>query len=146
MPFYIYNQRVTTLVTQLRRRYGNDRVQNTDLTPLARNDKPERIDTVTISGKEYTALYFGTEDTTSFSSVYTHRSFWRIENAYEDFKNNRRTRDILPFDNYPLRVIMDTGQVYLVAYTEPNGNIVVKLYSSDGEMWNGIPVTSEFVV
>lgn len=129
---------VPSMAGQLYQRYG-DALQTVDLTKF-----PQRVDVLTVSGKAYQAPYFGAHDISHFSDQYTSRAFWRLEGAYEDFKDCPKTGDVLPFNNYPADV--EAGQVFVIDYTRPDGTVVRMYYRSDGNTWNGLPATEEFIL
>ena len=104
---------------------------------------PKRVDKIAVNGKEYEASYFGEVDISSWSK-HEKREFWRLENAYDDFKHRRTTEDVLPYNNYVMD--METGQVFVIDYTAKDGSVERKYYRSDGVVWEGMPSTSEFVL
>jgi len=75
---------------------------------------------------------------------YVFREFWRLENSYEDFKDNNKTGDVLPYDNYPMMI--EEGQVFVIDYTKTDGPVSRMYYRSDGYVWNGLESTEEFVI
>ncbi len=81
---------VPCMANQLYQKYG-DALHTEDLTSMAL-----RTDTIQIGEKEYTALYFGEEDLSTVFPDYQCREFWRLENAYDDFKDNAKTGNVLP--------------------------------------------------
>ena len=129
---------VPTMAGQLHERYG-DSIQTVDLTQV-----PRRVDTLTVNGKEYQAPYFGEQDISDFSDTYVSRAFWRLEGAYEDFRECPKTGDVLPYNNYPADV--EAEQVYVIDYTRADGGVVRTYYRSDGMEWNNMPVTEEFIL
>lgn len=138
-----YNDgKVPCMANQLRKRYG-DTVHSEDLSWIAKDIEPERTDIITVNNKEYEASYFGRQDLTGFKD-YAFREFWRLENAYEDFKEMKKTGDVLPYNNYPM--LIETGQVFVIDYTKKDGTVIRKYYRSDGYIWNGLPSTEEFVI
>lgn len=140
-----FNGSAPSMANQLKSCYG-DAVQSVDLTWLALKTEPDRIDTLLIGRREYEAAYFGKEDLSGdFSSVslYTHREFWRLEGAYDDFKNHLTSGSILPYDNFPMPV--EAGQVFVVDLTTPDGSAFRMYYRSDADvLWNGKPVVVGF--
>lgn len=128
-----------SMANQLKERYG-DAVHSLDLTLRI---EPVRIDEITINGKEYTASYFGKQDLTGLRD-FSHREFWRIENAYEEFKDKPKTGDVLPYNNYPMTV--EIGQVFRMVVTKKDGSVMEIYHRSDGHIWNGFPSTEEFVI
>lgn len=132
---------VPCMANQLYKKYGNA-LHTEDLTPLALNNEASRTDTIKIGEKEYTALYFGKVDLSSVFPDYQCREFWRLENAYDDFKDNSKTGNVLPYNNYPMEI--ETGQTFVIDYTKADGSIVREYHRSDGNTWQGSPVTEEF--
>ncbi|MCL2191989.1 MAG: hypothetical protein FWB78_01160 [Treponema sp.] len=132
---------VPTLAQRLRERYG-DSVHTTDLAWLTLPTDPIRVDTISINGVDYEASYFGT-DSAAFGDIVS-SSFWRLENAYDDFSDKPTNGDMLPLDNYPMRVEMH--QVFVVDVTFTDGTVLRLFYRSDGEYWYGRPITTGFSV
>lgn len=131
---------VPCMANQLKKVYG-DSLHSEDLTGLAKDIKATRVDTIAVNGKNYEASYFGKEDLTGHED-YACREFWRLENAYSDFKDQPKTGDVLPYDNYPM--LIETGQVFVIDYKKTDGSIKRKYYRSDGYVWNDLPSTEEF--
>lgn len=131
---------VPSMANQLKQHYG-DAVYSEDLTWLAKEIEPIRADIIIVNEKEYQALYFGKQDLTGFRD-YAYREFWRLEDAYEDFKDRPKTGSVLPYDNYLM--LIETGQVFVIDYTETDGSIVRTYHRSDGYLWGGAPATEEF--
>lgn len=130
-------QTVPFMANQLHARYG-DILHTTDLADLK---EPYYTETVRIGEKEYTASFFGKRDLSDRFPEYRTREFWRLEDAYGDFKSCPRTGDILPYDNYPMDI--EEGQVFLIVYTKTDGSVERRFYRSDGAEWMGMPVTEE---
>ena len=134
---------VPCMANQLHKIYG-DALYTEDLTSLALNKEACGTDVIQIGGKEYTALYFGKEDLTTLLPDYQCREFWRLEDAYNDFKGNPVTGNVLPYHNYPMKV--ETGQIFVIDYTKADGSVVREYHRSDGNTWNGYPVTEEILM
>lgn len=132
---------VPSMAKQLKKHYG-DSIHSEDLTMLVRDIEPLRIDKISVNDKEYDASYFG-KDLTSFRDI-VYREYWRLENAYEDFKDRDKTGDVLPYDNYPM--LIEIGQIFAVDIGKTDGSIKRSYYRSDGYIWNGVPSTEEFEV
>jgi len=140
-----------TMAERLRVRYG-DSVHTEDLTWLALeglpwfgleiNPMPISVDIITVNGLDYEASYFGT-DLTEFRGVVS-RSFWRLENAFNDFRNKPTNGDMLPFENYPMMI--EINQIFIVDMTFTNGSVLRLFYRSDGHYWLGRPITIGFNV
>jgi hypothetical protein len=132
-----------TMAENLRERYG-DAVHSVYLHFLLKAIDPIRVDMITVGGKEYEASYFGKQDLSVWFDSLLHREFWRLEDAYEDFKNSPKTGDVLPYDNYPM--FIETGQVFVIEYTMTDGSAYREYLRSDGNEWQGIPTTEGFTV
>lgn len=133
---------VPSMANQLKAQYG-DAVHSENLAWIAKDIEPSRTDKITVNGKEYVAQYFDKYDI-SWSEIYTHREFWHLEDAYHDFKDNRKSGDMLPYDNYPM--LIEKGEVFVIDYTKTDGSVERKYYRSDGNEWEGMPSTEEFIV
>ncbi len=98
-----YNtQSVPCMANQLKEAY-NDNIYSEDLSESVNDKEPIREDTISVNAKDYKASYFGKQDLTGFKD-YACREFWRLENAYDDFKDKSKTGDVLPYDNYPMHI------------------------------------------
>jgi len=135
---------VPTMAQRLRKRYGRRSVHTEDLTSVALLIDPIRTDIVSINGVNYEASYFGT-DLTAFRDIVS-RSFWRIEDAYDDFRRKPMTHDrnILPYDNYPMMV--RPRQVFIVDAAYTDGSTRRAFYRSDRGFWRLMSWTVEFIV
>jgi len=133
---------VPNMASQLKERYG-DNIYSEDLSWLAKDIESSRTDILTVNQKNYEASYFGKQDLTGFKD-YAYREFWRLENAYEDFKDNEKTGDVLPYDEYPM--LIEEGQVFVIDYTKTDGSVNRLYYRSDGYVWNGLQSTEEFAI
>lgn len=131
---------VPCMANQLKERYG-DAIYSEDLAWLAKEIEPFRVDTITVNEKKYEASYFGKQDLTGFKD-YSYREFWRLENAYEYFKDNKKKGNVLPYDNYPM--LIETGQVFVIDHTKTDDSVERGYYRSDGYIWDGMPSTEEF--
>lgn len=134
---------VPCMANQLKERY-KDKIHSEDLSDLAKNIEPYRVDKINVNGKEYKACYYGQNDLTLFTKDYLYREYWCLENAYDDFIDMRKTGDVLPYDNYPM--LIETGQVFVIDYMKKDGSVIRKYYRSDGHVWQGRPSTEEFTI
>ncbi len=124
---------------QLSEIYGG-RLHTKDLSKLT---EPLATETVTVNGKHYTASYFGEEDISKISGYKT-RKFWRLENAYQDFKDLPTTGEVMTYSNYPVTV--ETGQVFMVELLNRAGTTETRYYRADGDSLEGRPVTTQVKV
>ncbi len=134
-----YTNTVPSMANQLRKYYG-DVIDSEDLSLLMKETIPHRSDVFVVLGKEYEASYFGIQNL-NFKG-YAFREFWRLEHAYEDFKDKLKTSDVLPYNNYPM--VIETGQILVIDYTKTDGTTQRTYYRSDGNAWQGMPATEEF--
>lgn len=133
---------VPCMANQLKKYYGKA-IQSEDLSYIALDTEPIRVDILTINDKEYEASYFGKVDLQGFKG-YAYREYWRLENAYDDFRNNPLTNDVLPYDQYPMKI--ETGQIFVIDYTKMDGSYSRLYYRSDGYIWNDRPSTQQFTL
>lgn len=136
------NKSVPCMAKQLKSRYGNA-IYSEDLSLLVKDIELLRVDTITINEKDYEASYFGKQDLTGFKD-YAYREFWRLENAYENLKDNKKTGNVLPYDNYLM--LIETGQIFVIDLTKIDGSVERVYYRSDGYIWKGMPSTEEFII
>ena len=129
---------VPCMANQLNKLYG-DVLHTKDLTLL---DNAYTVDILQIGEKEYTASYFGRMDLSAFFPDYQYREFWRLEDAYDDFKDYPTTGNVLPYNNYPMEI--EKGQVFVVEYTKTDGSVMREYHRADGNTWQGSLVTEEF--
>ena len=106
-------------------------------------DAPISVETKVVAGKEYTASYFGEVDLSKLTQGYQSRRFWRLENAYDDFKDNPSVKNVLTYDNYPMPI--ETGQILLIEYTLKSGSVRTEYHRANGKLENNQPATEQFV-
>lgn len=138
-----FTNAVPCMGNQLNKHYG-DIVSSEDLSRWAKDIEPYRIDIINVEGKDYEALYFGEQDLTEFTEEFKSREFWRLEKAYDNFKDKQKTQEVLPYGNYPM--LIETGQIFVIDYIKTEGNSIRKYYRSDGDIWNNKPTTVEFTI
>lgn len=136
------NSEIPCMSNQLNKLYPGI-ISTTDLSIIAKDIEPERVDTIEINSNEYKALYFGKVDLTGFKD-FSYREFWRLEDAYEDFKGLPKRDEVLPYNNYPM--LVEKGQVFMVNYTMLDGSTMRKFYRSDGTIWNKLDCTDGVIV
>ncbi len=134
--------RIPCMANQLKQRYG-DALYSENLSLSVRSDvEAERTDVIKVGGKEYEAAYFGAMDLSWFSEDIQYREFWRLEDAYDEFKDKAATGNVLPYDNYPMEV--QEGQIFVIDYHFTDGSTVRELHRADGSTWQGNPATVQF--
>ena len=130
-----HSKTVPSMANQLKKRYG-DSLHAED---LSFTDKVISIETIRVNGKDYQASYFGKVDLGL--KGYRYRKFWRLENAYDDFKDYPRLGNYLSYSNYPMKI--ETGNIYVVEYTRADGTIEREVHRADGNIMHNMLVTDE---
>ncbi|NOU79949.1 hypothetical protein GC101_13815 [Paenibacillus sp. LMG 31459] len=133
-------QSVPCMANQLQKHYGVN-LHNEDLSRIAKDIEPTRVDSITLQGKKYAASYFGKEDLSGFKD-YAYREFWRLEDAYEDIKDLPQVDNVLTYEQYPM--LIETGQVFAISYTKTDGSVKKEYYSSNGKNEEGVYSTQQF--
>lgn len=136
-------QTIPCMANQLKQQYG-EFVSTKDLTMYAYDIDPIRTETMQIGGKTYQALYYGKQDLSEIFPQYQCREFWRLENAYNDFKDSALTGEYLPYPNYIM--LVEEQQVFVIDYTSADGSVERQYFRSDGNSWEGTATTERFVV
>lgn len=118
-------------------------ITSTDLSVLLKLTEPLRIESLTIEGQVYEAAYLGMDDMSGFKDYKT-REFWRIENAYEDFKDHVLVNNVLPYEQYP--VVVKSNEIFAVKMTKTDGSEIFYYYVANDVEYNGKSATQEFEV
>lgn len=95
---------------------------------------------LTINGFEYEAEYLGQFDISALPN-YSHRAFWKLVNAFDDFSTNPTTGDNLPQSNYPVE--LENNAIYVVDYTYKTGEVERQIHRSNGTAMNGQTATQQ---
>ena len=132
-----------SMAKQLHEYYGKN-LYTEDISLLALDIEPLAYEGIIVNEKEYQAAYFGKQDLSAILPQYQYREFWLLENAYEDFKDCTKTGNVLPYNNYLMKI--EVGQIYLVQYTLADGSAQKEIHRADGNMWQGLEITEEIVV
>lgn len=138
-----YTNTIPCMANQLKDVFGAN-LHSEDLSLMTNYVEPISTDTMNIAGTEYEVTYYGTQDLSAFLPDFQYREFWRIENAYDDFKTYPTTGNVLPYDNYPFAI--ETGQIFMVRYTRTDGSVSIEYYRSDGNTWQNRMTTEEFKI
>lgn len=133
-------QTVPCMGNQLKQHYG-DIVSSEDLIWILKETEPLRVDRIEVNGKSYEAAYFGK---IVWSEAGELCEFWRLEDAYEDFKDNKKNGDRIYYRTYPM--LIEEGQVFCTVITQTDGSVIRDYYRSDGNKMGGQPVTEKFLV
>lgn len=128
----------------LKAEYGDCLVSENLVERILREKEPEKVETLKIGEKEYSAEYFGKEDLSAFFPEYSCREFWRLEDAYDEFSQGTFTGNFLPQGNYPM--LIEPGMVYVVRYTKTDGEVRTEYHVCDGTLWEESLITREVTV
>ncbi|MEK3675030.1 hypothetical protein [Paenibacillus sp. FSL R10-2771] len=134
-------QSIPCMANQLQKHYGGN-LHSEDLSWIAKDIEPTRVESLILQGKKYTASYFGKEDLSGFKD-YAYREFWRLEDAYGDVKDLPLEENVLPYDQYPM--LIETGQVFVISYTRTDGSVETEYHLSNGKIWEGMHSTQQFI-
>lgn len=137
-----YRNSGPSMANQLNKHY-KDMIVSENLVSLTKLTNPIKTESIILNNKSYKALYFGKQNLPNFPE-YEYREFWRIESSYDDFKNNEKTGDVLPFSDYP--IIVEKHQVFIIDYKKVDGTTIRMYYRSDGNLWDDLPTTEEFKI
>ena len=97
-----------------------------------------KTEKITVNGKEYEASYLGKQDM-AWSDDCIKGEFWRLENAYDDFKDKKKTGIFKPYNNYPVNI--ETEQAFMMDLHKRDGTVEKHYYISNGTVWDDMPVT-----
>ena len=103
-----YTGTTPSMAAQLRARYGGD-VACRDL----RGEGLPRLTTLTVSGQEYRAIYYG-ETPLRNMGLLRSREFWRLPETYAEFSRWPGSGDNLPGSEYAMAV--RPGEAYAIHY------------------------------
>ena len=134
---------IPCMANQLHEKY-DDIIYSEDISDLAKDIEPYRVDIINVAGKDYKASYFGKEYMTSWSEEYLCREFWRLEDAYDNFKEKDKTENVLPYESYPM--LIEPRQIFVIDYTKNDGMITREYHISDGYVWRDMPSTEEIIL
>lgn len=137
-----HTNKIPCMANQLNKIYTKN-MHSEDLSSYALLQNSIRMDSIEVAGKIYQASYFGEQDRTGFKD-YAAFEFWRLEDAYADFKDIAKGEDVLPYDNYPMQI--ETGQVFVIDLKKTDGSVQRVYYRSDGDVWQGRPTTVGFQI
>lgn len=132
---------VPCMADQLKNYYG-DIIYSEDISDLRQIFEPSKIEEIEIKGKTYEASYIG--EYPAFSDEYRIFKIWRLENAYEDFKNNPKIGNYTPHDVYPIYIKI--GEVFIFDFIKQDGTAERMYFRADGDKHDGKLVTVGFSV
>lgn len=131
---------VPCMANQLRQVYGENLIAR-NLTQGFDYSQTGETALVTMAGKQYTALRLADQDLSSLPG-YQSRTFWLVQDAYQEAKTLPLAGDVLPYDNFPWDVA--EGDVFATHLVLADGSTQWSWYRSDGTFWQGQPTTLGF--
>lgn len=134
-----YTKSVPSMANQLKT-ILNTNFKSVDLKILT---EPLSTEKIKLNKKIYVAEYFGVQSLNGFKD-FEYRKFWRIQNAYNDFENNKSTNDNLPYNNYPMKI--NKGQLFMIEYKKIDGTLFKSFYISNGKVWRNRPTTVDIII
>ena len=123
---------VPSMAGQLRETYGDD-LHTLDLSFADDVSAVGTTETVTLNGKEYTAVNLGASQG---------MQFWQVLDAYEDVKDLPKALHNFRCDAYPCSV--ENGEVFLIDTTLQDGTVERRYYRADDPEQARTPVTVGF--
>ena len=132
---------VPCLANQLRQVYGENLLAR-NLTAGVDYTTAGLASAVSLGGEEYSALCLAVQDLSGRMPQYQSRTFWLIQDAYEDVQALPLIGDVLPYNNFPWPV--QQGEVFAVDYLLADGSAQRHFYRADGTSWQGMPTTVGF--
>ncbi|MCH4887686.1 hypothetical protein EZV73_08880 [Acidaminobacter sp. JC074] len=133
---------VNSMAMQLSEIYG-DRLVTVDLSgELLKGllDQPLYIEELEIGGKLYEAEYYGNNENTG-SEMIKSFDYYKLLDAYEDFKDAKDLDMIIPAHNYPM--IIEENNVYLIVANLKDQTIMTYYTIADGTKEDGFLVTKQ---
>lgn len=120
------------MVVQLKEKYGN-LIQVEGMTWV----DPISTEKLTINEKEYDSEYYGEFDISYWECDIEKFRMWKIENAYEDLKDNSPYDDWFMVYECPFEV--KENEIYIIDYVYYDGTIERIVYKSDRVNYDGSP-------
>ncbi len=143
---------IPCMANQLQKIFG-DSLHTQNLSII---DSPISIGTMKVKDKEYQAAYFGKGDLSKLFPKYQYREFWRLENAYEDFKDNPVTGNVLPYSNYSISeyrnskdnyaINIELKNIYVIDYIHKDGTKHREYHRANGRIFKNQLATEEIKI
>lgn len=106
-------------------------------------DSPLHVETVSVNEKNYEASYYGGRYVATIYEKYEYFYFWRLENAYEDFKDFSKNTNNW-FNSWQFPVPVAENEVFVVDFLYKDGTLERKIFRSFSH--NGDVVATEIFV
>lgn len=108
--------------------------------------EPVREDEIEVAGKTYKATYYGSKNVEKWNwNDYVSLDYWRLEDAYEDFKDCRANYGMsLYYYDFPMKV--ELNQIFIVDFTLRDGTVERMYMRSDGLKFEGCYAVTEIEI
>lgn len=139
-------QTVPCMANQLHEEYG-DRIHTTDLSGYSdygEEKDPIITEEMKVQGKTYQASYFGRFDASFVGDEYEMVDYWRLENAYKDFKEASTGSEIWSEDSFPMK--LKAKQVYMLELIKEDGTVERKYFRADQNSFKKMRCVKEIVL
>lgn len=138
-------QTVPCMANQLYEEYG-DRLHATDLSghsDYGEEKDPIITEEMEVQGKTYQASYFGRFDASFVGEEYEEVDYWRLENAYQDFKEEPLDGEIWDEGYFPMK--LKAKQVYMLELIKEDGSVERKYFRTDQNSFKKMGYVKEIV-
>lgn len=140
-PYVKESQEVITMAMRLKDLYKEDRLEIVNLKGEILKTlihQPISTEEVTVAGKTYQASYFGKKEMLNLR-LYDYYEVYRLDNAYEDFKDLEQNGQRISIYNYPM--VLEEYQIYMIVMTLKNGTSFTIYTMTDDELEDGLLIT-----
>ena len=106
-------------------------------------DSPISVESININGKDYEAFNYGRRYVATIYDEYEYLAFFRVENAYEDFKDfSKRNTDYFAAYDFPM--VIAENEVFAIDFYLKNGTTQRRYYI--GVVRNGNVFAKELIL
>lgn len=106
-------------------------------------DSPIIVETLSVCEKDYEASYYGSYYVATFMEKYEYLYFWRLENAYEDFKDCTKNSNLW-FHSGEMPFPVAENEVLAIDFLHKDGTLERKIFRSF--LHNGNVILTEIFV
>lgn len=134
---------VPCMANQLHEKYG-DKLHTESLKEYAWITEPLKTETIEVDGKDYKADYFGKSSTFSDQDGWHSMKCWRLEEAYQDFKEAPLSGEMWDQESFPMK--LKAKQVYVVEINHNDGTVERKYFRTDPNSFKKMGYVKEFML
>ncbi|MBQ7873725.1 MAG: hypothetical protein IJ306_00990 [Oscillospiraceae bacterium] len=136
-----YNRNLPCMANMIHQNYGESvTMLSTFVEDLI--DSPIIVETVSVNGKDYEASYYGSIYVANYTDDYEYFNFWRLENAYEDFKGYSKSSRNMTISTFPMPV--KENEILVIDYISKTGETERTVHIIT--IRNGEPLAKELVI